>query len=268
PQSLAFSSISTRSPRRPSWVFISAEDMLRWAAPENSADRGRLPRGGRALSLGGAERLKPPTRDPRAACAPATAGLGNSDKSPARSEEIGHGGAILLHRRQVIAHGPAGDAFVGWSTVRAIDGDVRHPGLFPGLKFLAPLRRPALTRRDPHFKAHRVCIATLVRDVAAQLGELLIGHRTCGMAEHDPAVAPLGNRAQRDILVSSKPQRDAPRRRQRIDARIGDGVPLTLEGDVRVSPQRAQNLDLFLRALAAVLEVFVEGQVLNGVPAD
>src|SRR5262249_4395636 len=95
-----------------------------------------------------------------------------------------------------------------------------------------------------------------------------IGDGTCGMGEHDPAVAPLGDTPQRDVLVSSKPERNASCRRQRINARIIDGVPLALEGDVRVGPQRAQKLNLLLRALAAVLEVFVEAQILDGIPAD
>src|SRR5215470_12751367 len=94
--------------------------------------------------------------DRSAARAPAVA---PAQKMRARSKEIGHGGAILLHRLQVVAHGPAGDALVGSATVGAIDGDVCHTGLFPGLKFLAPLCRPTLARGDPDFKTHRVCVA-------------------------------------------------------------------------------------------------------------
>src|SRR5215467_12909310 len=40
------------------------------------------------------------------------------------------------------------------------------------------------------------------------------------MGEHNPAVAPLGDTAQRDVLVSSKPQRNAPCRRQRINLKF------------------------------------------------
>src|SRR5262245_53515684 len=59
----------------------------------------------------------------------------------ATSEEVSHGGAVVLHRPQVIAHGPAGDTLVWPASVGAIDGEVRHTGLLPSLKLLTPLGR-------------------------------------------------------------------------------------------------------------------------------
>jgi hypothetical protein len=45
-------------------------------------------------------------------------------------------------------------------------------------------------------------------------------------------------------------------------------VPLAFEADVRLGPQGLHQLDLLLRPAAAVMEVFVEADKLDLVPAD
>ena len=55
---------------------------------------------------------------------------------------------------------------------------------------------------------------------------------------------------------------------QRVDAGILDRVVLAGEGDVRLGPQRLHDLDLLLRAAAAVAEILVEAGELDRVPAD
>src|SRR4030095_8291900 len=65
-----------------------------------------------------------------------------------------------------------------------------------------------------------------------------------------------------------EPQWNLAAWRQRIDADVREAVPLALEGDVGIGPQGLHHLDLFLGPLAPVVEILVEADELDLVPAD
>ena len=68
--------------------------------------------------------------------------------------------------------------------------------------------------------------------------------------------------------MSTIPYRHAPGGRTRIDARIVDRVVLALERHMRLRPQRLHHLHLLFRPPAAVMEILVEADELDLVPAD
>lgn len=68
--------------------------------------------------------------------------------------------------------------------------------------------------------------------------------------------------------MTAEPQRDMAPWRQGIDAGVGDGMALALEGDKGLGPQGPHDLDLFLGAPAPILEVLIEADEFNLVPAD
>ena len=154
------------------------------------------------------------------------------------------------------------------ATVGAVDGDVGHAGILPGQELAAPILGPALAGRYPHLEPDRARVPACLLDVAAQLRELGIGHRPRRVRQHDPAVARSGDAPERHVLMAAEPQGDAPPDGQGIDAGILDGVPLALEGHVRLGPQRLHDLDLLLLRACRGLEALVEADVLDGVPAD
>ena len=67
--------------------------------------------------------------------------------------------------------------------------------------------------------------------------------------------------------MAAEPQRNLAAWRQRIDAGVREAVPLALERDVGIGPQRLHHLDLFLGPLAPVVEILVEADELHLVPA-
>ena len=86
--------------------------------------------------------------------------------------------------------------------------------------------------------------------------------------EHDPAVAPLCDPLQRHVHVTAEPQRNSAAWRQRIDAGVLKAVPLALERNVGIGPQRLHHLDLFFGPFAPVVKILVETDELHLVPAD
>jgi hypothetical protein len=72
---------------------------------------------------------------------------------------------------------------------------------------------------------------------------------------------------QRHVHVAAEPQRNFAAGRQRIDAGVLEAVPLALERNVGIGPQRFHHLDLFLGPLAPVVEILVEADELHLVPA-
>src|SRR5207302_3102011 len=88
------------------------------------------------------------------------------------------------------------------------------------------------------------------------------------IGERHPAVAPFRTAPQRHVGVTAIPQRDLAPGRERVDAGILDRVPLALEADVRLGPERPHDLDLLFRAAAAVVEILVEADKLDLVPPD
>ena len=64
------------------------------------------------------------------------------------------------------------------------------------------------------------------------------------------------------------PDRHASRGRARVDAGVLDVVELALKGDVRLGPQRLHDPHLLGRTPPAVVEILVEADELDLVPAD
>src|SRR4029077_5373703 len=109
--------------------------------------------------------------------------------------------------------------------------------ILPDQELLAPVVRTAFGGGNPHLQADGAGIAPGRFHIAAQLVEFRVGDRARRMRKHDPAIAPLGDAPQCCVLVTAEPERYSTPRRQWIDARILDRVPLSLEGDARLGPQ-------------------------------
>ena len=75
-------------------------------------------------------------------------------------------------------------------------------------------------------------------------------------------------RWQGALVMPAEPHRHLARGRPRVDAGIVDRVPAALEADMRLGPQRLHDLHLLLRAAAAIVEILVEPDELDLVPAD
>jgi len=68
--------------------------------------------------------------------------------------------------------------------------------------------------------------------------------------------------------MAAKPQRDRLLHRQRVDPRIGYGMPLALEGDERLCPEQPHRFDLFLDPLAPRRRVDADRLHLAVLPSD
>src|SRR3954451_20515663 len=67
--------------------------------------------------------------------------------------------------------------------------------------------------------------------------------------------------------MAAEPQRNFTAWWPGIDAGVWEAVPLALECNVRIGPQRFHHLDLFLGPLAPIVEILVEADELHLVPA-
>jgi hypothetical protein len=143
---------------------------------------------------------------------------------------------------------------------------MRDAGFLPEADFLAPVLFGTCAGRGPDFEADRPRIASFGFDQAAQLVEFRDGFGPCRFRQHDPAVAPFCDPLQRHVHVAAEPQRNFAACRQRIDAGVLETVPLALECNVRIGPQRLHHLDLFFGSLASVMEILVEADELHLVP--
>src|SRR5205823_2064123 len=83
-----------------------------------------------------------------------------------------------------------------------------------------------------------------------------------------PAAAPFDGALHRPPGVPAIPERHLARGRARVDPGILDRVPLPLERDMRLLPQRPHEFDLLLRAAAAIVKILVEAGEFDLVPAD
>src|SRR5216683_1683080 len=68
--------------------------------------------------------------------------------------------------------------------------------------------------------------------------------------------------------MTAIPDRHAARNRARVDAGVVDMVEFAGEADMRLGPQGLHDSHLLGRALAAVVEILVEADELDLVPAD
>ncbi len=94
--------------------------------------------------------------------------------------------------------------------------------------------------------------------------------RLGGLSEsgHHPAIRQARRTLQRGFGRGAEPDRDRPLDGQRIEAGVGDGVPLALECDQWLRPQQAQQRHLLLEALAASVKVLSQRLILDGVPPE
>src|SRR4051812_22575352 len=67
--------------------------------------------------------------------------------------------------------------------------------------------------------------------------------------------------------MAAEPQRNFTAWWPGIDADVREAVPLALKSNVGIGPQRFHHLDLFLGSLAPVVEILVEADELQLVPA-
>ena len=145
---------------------------------------------------------------------------------------------------------------------------MRRAGLVPELRCLLPVGRRAGAARGPYLDADRRRIASGLACQTAQFVEDCQRGVVGRIGVRHPAVAPLGDARQRQVVMSAIPYRHATGRRTRIDPRVVDRVVLALERHMRVRPQRLHHLHLLFRPPAAVLEVLIEADVFDLVPAD
>src|SRR5882762_4433 len=139
--------------------------------------------------------------------------------------------------------------------------DAGHPHLPERLDALFPLFGTAPRRREPTFNRHRGRITSLLLDQTAERihrhAAVVVRRNVSEPAIGDLRDAPrhgLDDRALLSIPATAEPDRDRPLYRQRIQARAIDAVPATCEVHDLLCPQRTQNGDLLLDALAAVRE--------------
>src|SRR4051794_31127371 len=190
-------------------------------------------------------------------------------RSPIResSEQIGDRVAVAAHGIDVVGHAPAGHALVVIAAKRVVQRDMRDAGFLPEADFLTPVLFGAGAGRGPDFEANRGRIASFGFHQAAQLVEFRDGLGSRRFRQHHPAVAPFCDPLQRHVHVTAEPQRNLALWRPGIDAGVRKAVPLALERNVGIGPQRFHHLDLFLGPLASVVEILVEADEFHLVPA-
>src|SRR5262249_19178560 len=67
---------------------------------------------------------------------------------------------------------------------------------------------------------------------------------------------------------TTKPQRNGTLDRQRVEASVANVVPAPMEIDHFLRPQRPHHGNLFLRALATIVEILTQSLILHRVPAN
>ena len=129
----------------------------------------------------------------------------------------------------------------------------RDPQIFPASDLLLQGRPlPAAIRHarlDAEGGARPACvrkerIQSIERRAAPSAG--------CPKSGHHPAIRQARRTLQRGFGRSAEPDRNRASDGQRVEAGIGNGVPLALERDQCLRPQQAQQCHLLLEALAAV----------------
>src|SRR5690242_18133067 len=151
--------------------------------------------------------------------------------------------------------------------IHRVDAEVRGAGLFPGGDVPLPVLLAGAEGIDPRVDADLLRIAT---DRFGRLAEQL-QFRVLGAVDRthrEPAIAEPGGALDRDLGRAADPDRDRPLDRQWIEPGLGDGVEFAAEGDDRLGPEAAEQLDLLLLAPPAGAEVLAERLVLDRVPAD
>src|ERR1700677_5107571 len=69
-------------------------------------------------------------------------------------------------------------------------------------------------------------------------------------------------------MMPPEPDRDPAPDRKRVDARVIDMMPLPIEFDMGLGPQRLHHSDLLLRPLSPIMKFLVEANELHLVPAN
>lgn len=98
-----------------------------------------------------------------------------------------------------------------------------------------------------------------------------IQHGTSGLGgaeTREPAITHFCHAAEDGVVMSAKPERDGTLDGHGVQARVGDVVPAPFVGDEFLRPEQAEDFDLFFKAFAPIVKVFVQGGVLHFVPAQ
>ena len=148
------------------------------------------------------------------------------------------------------------------------EGQVGDAGRFPKADRVTPFGFVADADRNPRIDADTGRIAAFRPGTGAQFGKCGGRLVTGGVGERHPSVAPFDDAAQGHVGMPAIPDRDGALRRQRVDPGILDRVKFALEGHMTLGPQRLHDLDLLFRAASTVVEILVEADELDRVPAD
>src|SRR3982074_3378441 len=168
----------------------------------------------------------------------------------------------------MVGQGVAADALV----VAAIEGrrqaEMRGAPLLPEPRILGPLRLVAGAHRDPHLDADLGRVAAGLFGLAAQLAKDAERGLIRRIGVRHPAIAEFGDALDGPFVMTAEPHRYLAGSGARVDAGILERMPTALESDVRRGPQLLHDLPLLLGAAAAIVEVFVETDEFDLVPAD
>src|SRR5262249_49392363 len=146
---------------------------------------------------------------------------------------------------------------------RGGQGQVGRTRSLPKRSLPTPVLLGACAAGGPDLDADCCGIAALRANESAQLLE----HGECTLLGRisvwHPAVAPLGDPRQGVVVMSAEPHGHATGRWSRVNARVVDRMPASLESDMRLRPELLHHLHLLLGAPATVVEVFVETHELH-----
>src|SRR5579863_6572751 len=145
---------------------------------------------------------------------------------------------------------------------------MRRPGLLPKPGFPSPICLAARAHRSPHLDPDILGVTAGFLGQLAQLGENIERLLARRIGVGHPAVAPFGAALQGLLDMAAIPHRHFSRSRARIDPGIVDMVPAALILYMRLGPQFLHHLHLLLGAAAAIVEILVEADIFDLVPAD
>src|SRR5262245_37209581 len=142
-----------------------------------------------------------------------------------------------------------------------------RPDFFPLGDLLDPRLGWSLANRQSSFNADAHGVPSRFPRVRMNLFDRCLA-RFVRPVLREPAVAKPCQTTERPIIGAAEPNRYGALDRQRVQPGVGDPVPPAFEGDQLLSPELAHDFNLLLRTAATVFEVFAEGFVFHGVPAD
>ena len=183
------------------------------------------------------------------------------------SENVGHGVAITANRGQMIAKMFL-TAPIEVPLVKSCrQAEVRHRGCF---------KRRLLPRHSASPPRPHEVQTSIPTDCGSRPAASIMRRNSLNLANAawwrgivlDPAISPFGNSRHRPVVMSAIPHRRMPRCRARIDTRVVDRVVHAFERDMLVFPERAHHSHLLLGSASTVVEILLQTDEFDLVPAD